>query len=262
MPVLQEVCQYLESFAPVALAEDWDNVGLLIGRRERTVERIMTCLTITPESVQEAIRERAGLIVTHHPFPFRPIKRITNDATVGSMLLDLIQAGIAVYSPHTAFDSAAQGINQQLAEGLQLSNIRPLVAAVEDPAIGSGRWGDYSASKPLAEVTEMLKQFLSLSQLRVVGEADKPIRRVAIGCGAAGEFLYQVDRAGTDLLVLGETNFHTCLEARSQGVALLLTGHYASERFAVERLANQLRSVWQGVNVWASHDETNPFRYA
>ena len=73
---LQAVCDFLQEFAPVHLAEDWDNVGLLVGDPGQEVKRIMTCLTVTPASAGEAVRERADLIVTHHPLPFRPLKRL------------------------------------------------------------------------------------------------------------------------------------------------------------------------------------------
>ena len=114
MQKLSGVCDYLETFAPPRLAEEWDNVGLLVGHRDLEVGRIMTCLTITPASVREAIDQSANLIVTHHPLPFRPLKRITNQTVAGSLLLALIESRIAIYSPHTSLDSAAEGINQQL----------------------------------------------------------------------------------------------------------------------------------------------------
>jgi len=114
--LLSTICDFLDQFAPPVLAAEWDNVGLLVGDRTQKVERVLTCLTITPAVAAEAIRERADLIVTHHPLPFRPLKRLTADEPAGRLLLDLIRAGVAIHSPHTAFDSAAAGINQQLAE--------------------------------------------------------------------------------------------------------------------------------------------------
>ena len=127
---------FLEKFAPPRLAESWDNVGLLVGDRRTEVRRLMTCLTVTPTTVDEAIRGRADLIVTHHPLPFSAVKRLTADTIVGRMLLKLIAAGVAVYSPHTAFDSAAEGINQRLAEGLGLTDIAAAGAAPGRPGRG------------------------------------------------------------------------------------------------------------------------------
>src|SRR6188474_610627 len=143
MPLVSDLCRFLDSFAPPALAEEWDNVGLLVGDGTREVKRVMTCLTITPASCAEAVRKKADLVVTHHPLPFKPLRRLTTESTPGRLLLKLIRAGIAVYSPHTAFDSTAEGINQQLAEGIGLSEINPLVVSPLDAtgSIGSGRCG-------------------------------------------------------------------------------------------------------------------------
>lgn len=126
MQSVAAIISYLEQFAPRSLAEDWDNVGLLLGDRASKIDKILTCLTITPEVVQEAIKLNAGLIVTHHPILFRSVKRLTTDNPDGRMLLALIQAGIAVYSPHTAFDNTQDGINEMLAQRLGLINVEPL----------------------------------------------------------------------------------------------------------------------------------------
>src|ERR1700748_2813281 len=104
MLTVSAIAALLEDFAPQRLAAEWDNVGLLVGDARHSVQRVMTCLTVTPQSVEEAINEKAELIVSHHPFPFHELKRVTTDTTDGRMLLDLIRSGIAVYSPHTAFD--------------------------------------------------------------------------------------------------------------------------------------------------------------
>ena len=132
----------------------------------------MTCLTVTPASADEAVAEKADLIVTHHPLPFRPLKRLTTDSTPGRLLLQLIRADVAVFSPHTAFDSAAAGINQQLAEGLGLSDLAPLIAKTDQmPVLGAGRFGNLQEPLALPELAARLKAFLGLSGLHVVGDA-------------------------------------------------------------------------------------------
>ncbi len=149
---IQAIETFLEEFAPPRLAESWDNVGLLVGDRQTEVRRIMTCLTVTPRTIEEAVSGGAELIVTHHPLPFSAIKRLTTDTIVGRSLLKLISAGIAVYSPHTAFDSAAEGINQRLAEGLALSGIAPLVPQSEGQ--GTGRLGQFKPPITLGEMAQ------------------------------------------------------------------------------------------------------------
>ena len=261
MTTLREICTFLDAFAPLHLAEEWDNVGLLVGDSSQTIERVMTCLTITPASAAEAVRERADLIVTHHPLPFKPLKRLTSDHTPGRLLLSLIRAGIAVHSPHTAFDSAAAGINQQLAEGLGLTAISPLVPAENGQPLGSGRFGSFPRPMPLREIAVRIKNFLHIDRVQLVGRADPPIAVAAVACGSAGSFLEPALGAGCQLLVTGETSFHTCLEAEASGVTLLLTGHYASERFAVETLAEVLARQFGTLVIWASRDERDPLMW-
>src|SRR5437870_2920011 len=118
--------EFLEQEAPPGLAADWDNVGLLLGDRAAEVRRIMTCLTVTPDSAAEAIESAAQLIIAHHPILFRPVKRLTSATPEGRMVLALVRAGVAVYSPHTAFDNSGNGINETLAAGLELRDIVPL----------------------------------------------------------------------------------------------------------------------------------------
>lgn len=259
---LQAICDFLKEFAPPHLAEDWDNVGLLVGDPETRISRLMTCLTVTPASADEAVRNEAELIVTHHPLPFRPLKRLTTRETPSRLLLQLIGAGVAVYSPHTAFDSAAAGINQRLAEGLGLADIVPLVSNEQDPdGLGAGRCGGLAEAISLTEMAARLKTFLKLDGLHVVGALDRNVKRVAVACGAAGEFLEPAGQAGCDLLITGETNFHTCLEAAARDMALLLPGHYASERFAVELLATELSQRFEQLTVWASREESDPLQW-
>lgn len=261
MLTVSTIAAFLEEFAPLRLAADWDNVGLLVGDSRRPVERVMTCLTVTPASVAEAIAERAELIVTHHPMPFAAMRRITSETPEGRMLLDLIAAGVAVYSPHTAFDSARSGINQRLAEGLGLSDIGPLTPDEGDPKLGVGRVGFPESASTLTTIAYRLKDFLNLQGVHIVGDAKMPVRAVGIACGSAGEMLSAARRAGCDCFITGETRFHTCLEAESTGVGLILTGHFASERFAVERLAELLKSQFPSANVWASKQESDPLRW-
>src|SRR5947209_1466121 len=126
MPTVADVLKHLEQLAPVSLAAEWDNVGLLLGARGAEVRRIMTCLTVTPESAAEAVEAGAQLIVTHHPILFRPVKRLTTSNPEGRMILDLVHGGVAVYSPHTSFDNTRGGINDMLAQRLNLTDVGPL----------------------------------------------------------------------------------------------------------------------------------------
>jgi dinuclear metal center YbgI/SA1388 family protein len=255
-----DLAAFFEEFAPAALAEEWDNVGLLVGDRARTVERVMTCLTITPASAREAVERKADLIVTHHPLPFRPLRRLTSDSPEGRLLLELTAAKIAVFSPHTAFDSAEQGINQRLAAGLHLVEVAPLVPNAEGK-LGSGRFGRLKSPITLVELGERVKRLLGIENIQAVGNLSGTVQSVAVACGSAGEFVASAHANQCDCLVTGEVRFHTCLEAESLGVGLVLAGHFASERFAVEQLSTILSQRFTGLEVWASQHEKDPLHW-
>lgn len=259
MSTVANIAAFLEQLAPPRLAEEWDNVGLLVGRRADAVAKVMTCLTITPATAAEAIEQGAQLIIAHHPLPFHAVKRLTADTTVGRLLLDLIAARVAVYSAHTAYDSAQLGVNQRLAVGLQLQNIAPLLPHPEGE--GAGRCGTLTALTSLADLAARVKQFLAIERLQIVGAPARMVRTVAVGCGAAGEFLEAAHHCGCDAMLVGEARFHTCLEAESLGIGLLMPGHFASERFAMDCLAETLAAAFPDMEVWASRRESDPLQW-
>ena len=134
MTTVGDLARWLEGFAPARLAESWDNVGLLWGDPEAPVARVMTCLTVTPGSAGEAVREGAGLVVSHHPVLFRGAKRVVAGGGDSGFLWSLARAGVAVYSPHTAFDNTDGGINDGLAARLGLADVGPLRPTAATPA--------------------------------------------------------------------------------------------------------------------------------
>lgn len=262
MPTINQVAQFLNEFAPLRLAEEWDNVGLLVGDRSATAAKIMTCLTVTPESAQEAIDNKANLIVAHHPLPFRPLKRITTDSVATKMLWNLIRAGISIYSPHTGFDSALSGINQSLAVRLGLTDVVPINPIADDPdQLGAGRMGKRSSSTSLQDFADEIKSSLGINTLQAVGGTNDKIAKVAVACGSGGSFLSPAIKGGCDTFVTGETTFHTALEAKANGISLVLLGHYFSERFAVESLASELQTKFTDAAVWTSQEETDPLTW-
>lgn len=367
---VRHVCQFLQELAPLTLAEEWDNVGLLLGDEASSVNRILTCLTLTPDVAEEAIQLGAKLVVTHHPVLFKPVKKLNSSSSEGRMLLKLLRHEIAVYSPHTAYDNAPTGINQQLAELLELKEIAPLrphptaplsdlfkvvtyvpvqqheavrralwdagaggigsyrecsfnvrgvgtffglddshpavgaagrfeqveevrvevicpanrlepaLAALREahpyevPAIdvlalcvppdgsGTGRFGRLPQPLTLVELNRLIGERLHQPSMQFVGDPALLIEKLGIACGAAAEFLRDAHRAGCQALLTGEARFHACLEARDLGLALLLPGHYATERPAMEELARRLTAQFPRIVTTASQREHDPVRTA
>lgn len=286
----------MAEIAPLRLAEDWDNVGLLLGDRASPADRIMTCLTVTPGIVDEAEAEHVDLLIAHHPLPFQSLRRITTDSAAAKLVWRLCRNGTALYSAHTAYDSAAGGINDQWCAALKLRKMGPLIpiatldsrrgsdersnerAHSPDPAersaseqqadeIGAGRYGDLTEPRPAHEILMAAAEFSGATRPRMVGDARRLVRRIGIACGSGGSFIAAANRVGCDLLLTGEATFHNCLEAENTGISLAMVGHYASERFAMESLAQRLQNLpslakirakatcSENFEVWASRQE-------
>ena len=281
---LQTLIDFMETICPLELAEDWDNVGLLLGSRTVEIDKVLTCLTIDGAVVDEAVAEGFDCVVSHHPFPFHSAKRWTTDTPEGTLLLRLVGAGIAVYSPHTAHDSAFFGINRQLAEGLGLIDVRSLYDGPPEATramlagldasetqrleselergvlLGTGRLGRFPRPKTLADFAEQVKETLQIERLLVVGADERVVTTVAIGCGAADEFIAEASRQGADAILMGEARFHACEEARARGIGVVLAGHYATERFSAYVMAERIARKFPELTVEASKRESDPIR--
>lgn len=262
MTTVKDLCTFLDTFAPTSLAEEWDNVGLLLGDTAADVSRVMTCLTLTSDVADEAVSTGTNMIVSHHPILFRKVQRITSANAEGRMLLNLLSNGVAVYSPHTGYDSAIGGINRQLAESLGLQNIAPIREREDDATCGSGRFGDLESDMSLTDFIAHVKNRLSLDKLQFVSGDGGDIKRVGVACGSAAEFLSDAKRKGCDALVTGEARFHALLEARTSGTPMILLGHFASERPSMEHMATVIAGEFPDVTVEASRVETDPLEWA
>jgi dinuclear metal center YbgI/SA1388 family protein len=258
MVTAADIADYLDHIAPSELAESWDNTGLLLGRRQTAVQRLLTCLTLTQTVADEAVEWDARMIVTHHPILFRGTKRITDQSAEGRLLLTLAEAGIVVFSPHTRFDSCANGINQRIAESLELRDIRPMRPLLMNPETGTGRTGILPTPVSRTEFLGRLQRQGCAAYLEYSSGHSDTVRRVAIGCGAASELLEDAVRLGCDTFVTGEARFHSVLESQSHGINLVLMGHFASEHPGIAALAAVLAKQFPTVVCRVSAREFSP----
>lgn len=265
MAALADVIAALEQMAPLRLAAAWDAVGLLVGTRRTTIDRVMTCLTLTEPVAREAVQRGVDMVVSHHPLPFRPVGRITDESATGRVLLDLLGSGIAVWSSHTAWDSAAGGINDQLAALMQLAHVVPIEPDSIEPTVGVGRAGDPPAGMTVADLARGLMTSLAAADTsvavtgcHVVGEAVRPAGRVGIVCGSGGEMVPALRGTGCTTLVTGEIRLHDALAATAAGVSVIAVGHHASERFSMGVLARRLAECLPGLACFTSSSDGDP----
>jgi dinuclear metal center YbgI/SA1388 family protein len=280
---LKELIDALQRIAPLGIAESWDNVGLLVGDPASSIAKIMTCLTLSDSVLEEAIDRKIGLVVSHHPIPFRPLTRITTEDPTGRILWRAMQHSIAIYSPHTAWDNAHEGINRQLAGLLHLGNLRPLVplnraansqsgnsqtgkvkqgTSLDDPMereLGCGVIGEFAKPVRIDDLVERLGVSIRGMSVRCTDSGERLVNRIGIVCGSGGSMLSKAAGERCDLFLTGEATYHQCLEAEARGVAMLMIGHFASEAFSMRKLAELLARAFPQLDVGASESESSVF---
>lgn len=246
---LEETLAVLRRLAPEETALPEDPVGLLLGREAEDVTRIGICLDATPRAAARAVEAGVHLVVAHHPLIYTPLKRI-DSSPVSQAIKTLLRADIALYAMHTNWDLAPGGINDTLAECLELENIQPLGT---DGEAALPRLGSLNPPRPLADFARFVETALGCagtSALRVCdGSPSRMISRVAV-CGGAGAFLAaQVQAAGAEAYVTSDVRHHEFWDAEERGLALLDAGHGATERPGMRVLVRTLPGLLSGMEV-------------
>ena len=243
---IKDIITILEEFAPVALAEEWDNVGLMLGDVESDCKGIMIALDLTSDIITQAENNGCNLIVTHHPFIFRAIKSIDLSEAKGRAIKRLINSGITVYSMHTNLDKADGGINSVLSRILGAEN------AVND---GLGVLFEIAPVR-LADFARFVAEKLGDKSVRLAGDPNKVVKKVYV-VGGSGASEYERARECADVLLTGDIKHHNYIDAIEDNFALVEFSHYASEIIATDILSNALEKT--GVKIIKAK-QNSPFR--
>ena len=222
---------------PLSLAESWDNVGLLVGDEDREITKVQISLDATEKVIDHAIETGANLIITHHPLIFTGLKNITSKNFMGRKMIKLIENKIAVYSMHTNLDIGNGGLNEYITSKLGVETSKILDEKKDGNNIslgGIGRVFNLSKQMELGEYLLIIKEKLGLESVRVVGEMDKNIKKIAIVNGSGASYLDKVKKINVDLFITGDIKYHEGLDATEMGIALFDIGHYESEHFFTE----------------------------
>ncbi|MDO4552047.1 MAG: Nif3-like dinuclear metal center hexameric protein [Bacillota bacterium] len=260
--MLEELQSELRAIAPRELEEEWDNGGMQINMGKDTVNKVLVCLEITKEVVEEAKGLKADFILTHHPLLFKPIDVVDGTTTYGEYIIQLIKNDISVYSAHTSFDAAFGGNNDYLADRLGLNQVRRL--KLQQP-LGEvevfGRIGVLQESISLQELGQRVEQTLKMkAPPRMVGNPEHSVRIVGLCSGGGAGSIFAAIRNGCDVFITGDIDHHQAQAAREMGICLIDAGHYATERIFAENFAKRLRKAVAGkVEVLESQINTDPF---
>jgi len=214
--ITRDIINILEKKFPKINAEEWDNVGLLVGDYDKEVKKIQFSIDASLEVIENAIKEKVDMIITHHPFIFKAIKSINEQDILSKKIRALIRNDINIYSIHTNLDSSVSGLNDYVLEKLGYTNYKFL---------------DYDEEKNCG-----IGRIFKLDE-------NKKIKKVALINGSAMSYWRKAKKEKIDLFITGDVGYHDALDARESGLAVIDFGHYESEHFFHEVLIKELKEI-------------------
>lgn len=267
--ILRELVQKIEKKYPTSLAESWDNVGLMIGDFNQEIKRVLVALEANEAVIKEAIQLKADLIVTHHPFFFSKFNQLNSDTLKGSLTLSLIQNNIALYSMHTNYDIAFDGMSDQFLRRIGLPVDEVFLPANPEAwylnehsgkAPGLGRISILKEEMTLASLSAYVKDKLNMQQIRVVGDINASIKKVAVITGAAADMYADAKAAGADVLISGDLKYHIAQDALDCKMNVIDCGHFETENIFKDSMREYLTSICS-LEILSSNVNLNPFQY-
>lgn len=246
-----ELESMVNGIAPFSLAEEWDNVGLLLGRRNATVERVLVALDVTQRVIDEAQALGVQAIVTHHPMMLSARRRMTDEDREGSLMLRMAENGIAHIAAHTNLDAAQGGVNDVLMARMGAQNVT---------GEGCIRIGDLPQNMTLEQVVSRAEKSLK-TRVRVYGAMDTPVHRLGCCSGGGSSAIAEAVAMGADCFITGEVKHHLALEAMDMGCCVMEAGHYETENPVCEVLASALQNAADELkyNVTVFCSKVHPF---
>lgn len=249
MPTVREIESALFQLAPRDLAMEWDNVGLLVGECGREVHHVLVALDVTAGTAEEAARTGAELIVAHHPVMnchWTPVQTLRDDDLQGQLLRKLVRDNTAAICMHTNLDAARGGVNDALARQLGLEQVEVL-----EGGDGVVRAGLLPEAMALPDFLALVRQRLGPNGIRFV-DGGKPVRRVAVGGGACGEYFTAAAAGGCDAFVTADVKYNRFLDAAGLGLSLLDAGHFPTEDVVCPVLVRFLQERFPALSITKS----------
>ena len=243
MTCCKDIAEYIENLCPLSLACDWDNVGLLVGDKDKKISKVLICLDNDEKVTDEAEKLDADMIISHHPIMFSPINRMTEDDPQQRMIRKMCALDICHYAAHTNMDCASGGLNDYLAEKLGFTNTE-IVEKTTDNA-GFGRIA--GCDMTLGEAISLCKEKLGLETVSYVGEPQKKIKKVVINSGSGSSILPLCIEKDVDLLITGDLKYNVARDAYENNVTVIDAGHYGTEIIFTELMKEYLEKEFSDV---------------
>lgn len=246
-----DIIEKLEELSPKQYACEWDNVGLLLGRRNKNVNRVMVALDATMEVVKAACDAGCDMLITHHPLIFSTVKNITDETVLGKKLLLLAEHGISYYAMHTNFDTVGS-MSKAVVDGFLDLNSKEPIEECDIPGDGMGRYALFPEPMTKDQICEYIKEQLELSQVAFYpatpnGEeipADKVFYQMAVMPGSGKSFIDNVVAMGCDLYLTGDMGYHDIQHAQELGVSVIDATHDGLEKVFATYIADYLKGYF------------------
>lgn len=247
-------------------------MGLVSGAGDAPLRRVLLAVDAVAATVDEALELDADALLTHHPLLLRGVHSIAEDTSKGALLARLIRGGCALLAAHTNADQPEGGVSAVLAERLGLISAEAIVPA-ESPRAGEvfgvGRVGELAEAVSLREFAERVAGILpaTIGGVRVAGDADRSVRRIALLGGAGDSLLDHPVVRGADVYLTSDLRHHPAQESLEQslaadGPALVDVAHWASESLWLDGAAERLSARLPGVEFTVSRRRTDPWSFA
>lgn len=260
MKKVKEIIEVMETLAPTFLKEDFDNVGLMVGDREKEVKKVLVALDCTLKVVQEAKDNNVDLIITHHPLIFRRPNNITTDTLQGKKIIELIKNDISLYSSHTNLDSAKKGLNDSIPGLLGYDASEILEANKRDSEAGLGRLVTLEKATTLEDIINKVKSTFNINNLRVVKGKDE-VNKIAIINGSGQDFIGRAISKGADCIITGDTTYHFASDYKEMGINIIDAGHFASEQIVFFNVMKNIIDKFNDVEFILSKVEEDPYTF-
>ena len=244
-----EIISILEEQSPEKFACDWDNVGLLVGDFDQEVKKIYIALDATEETIAEAVKEKADLLLTHHPMIFKGLKKVNNHDFTGKRVIKLIENHISYYAMHTNFD--VKGMAELAAQKMSLTECQVLdiTDQGEQGPEGIGRVGYLLEEISLETCIRQVKEAFAVDMVKVFGDLSQKVKRAAICPGSGKSVISCAHNAKAQVLITGDIDHHEGIDAASQGLAIIDAGHYGVEKLFIPFMVQYLEKHTEGIEI-------------
>ena len=247
MTAIKDITDYLDSLFPPYTAEEWDNPGLMTGKRSNTVTSAVLTLDTTATAIKKCVDTGSSLIISHHPLIFGGIDTVCEEDTYGRLLSAMIKNDITCYAAHTNLDKASEYSNFVLAR--KLGAVPDSIREIE--GVSYGAYYELDTEVTLGEYMKTIKEVLNASGVISINGADETVRKVFVQGGSFEEdFIENVKESGADLVISGEIKHHVTLLLAHMGILSVIAGHNATERVFMENLKGVLEAKFPDVTFY------------